>query len=162
MIRINTARIPAEGEHLEGEEDSALLELESIPGIPVFSRTPIHYDLHAVMVGRDLLVTGSAFVEFETECVTCLAKMKVKVGDPEICIHMEKVPEEEVDLTPEIREDILLAMPARFKCSEECKGLCPGCGVNLNTEKCRCGTKRKKGKQPPENDAWSALDGLKL
>ena len=162
MIRVNTARIAPEGERLEGEEDSSILELESLPGVPVFSRGPIRYDLNASMVGRDLLVTGSAFVEFETECVTCLARMKVRIGDPAICIHMEKVPEEEVDLTPEIREDILLAVPARFKCSEECRGLCPGCGANLNREKCRCGAKRKKREALPENDAWSALDGLKF
>ena len=114
------------------------------------------------MVGQDLLVTGSAFVELETECVTCLDRIKVKVGDPKICVHIEKVPEEEVDMTPEIREDILLAMPSRFKCSENCKGLCSGCGVNLNTEKCRCSAKKKKQKQPLPNDTWSALDDLKL
>ena len=48
------------------------------------------------------------------------------------------------------------------KCSENCKGLCSGCGVNLNTEKCRCSAKKKKQKQPLPNDTWSALDDLKL
>ena len=148
MIKINTAQIGPEGLHIDGEEDSAILELESIHGIPVFRCSPIHYDLNATMVGQDLLVTGSAFVELETECVTCLDRIKVKVG--------------EVDMTPEIREDILLAMPSRFKCSENCKGLCSGCGVNLNTEKCRCSAKKKKQKQPLPNDTWSALDDLKL
>ena len=162
MIKINTAQIGPEGLHIDGEEDSAILELESIHGIPVFRCSTIHYDLNATMVGQDLLVTGSAFVELETECVTCLDRIKVKVGDPKICVHIEKVPEEEVDMTPEIREDILLAMPSRFKCSENCKGLCSGCGVNLNTEKCRCSAKKKKQKQPLPNDTWSALDDLKL
>ena len=162
MIRVNTARIAPEGERIEGEEDSSSLELESVPGAPIFSCGPVRYDLNASMVGRDLLVTGSAFVEFETECVSCLAKMKVRIGDPDICIHVENVPEEEVDLTPEIREDILLAMPVRFKCSEKCRGLCPGCGANLNVEKCRCGAKRKKRGENPENDAWRALDSLKF
>ena len=100
MIKINTAQIGPEGLHIDGEEDSAILELESIHGIPVFRCSPIHYDLKATMVGQDLLVTGSAFVELETECVTCLDRIKVKVGDPKICVHIEKVPEEEVDMTP--------------------------------------------------------------
>ena len=100
MIKINTAQIGPEGLHIDGEEDSAILELESIHGIPVFRCSPIHYDLNATMVGQDLLVTGSAFVELETECVTCLDRIKVKVGDPKICVHIEKVPEEEVDMTP--------------------------------------------------------------
>ena len=98
MIKINTAQIGPEGLHIDGEEDSAILELESIHGIPVFRCSPIHYDLNATMVGQDLLVTGSAFVELETECVTCLDRIKVKVGDPKICVHIEKVPEEEVDM----------------------------------------------------------------
>ena len=162
MILVNTARIGPEGEHICGEEDSAVLELEAIPGVPIFSRGPIRYDLNATMVGHDLLVTGSAFVELETECVTCLGKMTVRLGDPAICIHIEKVPEEEVDLTPDIREDILLAMPSRFKCSEDCKGLCPGCGANLNVEKCHCSGKKKKEKEPAPNSAWNALDDLKF
>ncbi len=162
MIKINTARIAPEGLHVKGEEDSAILELESMQGIPVFQCSPIHYDLNAVMVGQDLLVTGTAFIELETECVTCLDRIKVRVGDPKICVHVEKVPEEEVDMTPEIREDILLAMPSRFKCSDKCRGLCPGCGANLNKEKCRCSSKRKKQKQPPADNTWSALDDLKL
>lgn len=55
MIKINTAQIGPEGLHIDGEEDSAILELESIHGIPVFRCSPIHYDLNATMVGQDLL-----------------------------------------------------------------------------------------------------------
>ena len=61
------------------------------------------------------------------------------------------------------REDILLAMPSRFKCSETCKGICPGCGANLNREKCRCSAKKKKNKKDnPADNVWGALDQLKL
>ncbi|MGI6260651.1 MAG: YceD family protein [Acutalibacteraceae bacterium] len=37
--------------------------------------------------------------------------------------------------------DMLLEFPSKYLCQEDCKGICPGCGVNLNTEKCRCGAK---------------------
>ena len=37
--------------------------------------------------------------------------------------------------------DMLLEFPSKFLCREDCKGVCPGCGANLNTEECRCGTK---------------------
>lgn len=37
--------------------------------------------------------------------------------------------------------DMLLEFPSKYLCSESCKGLCPGCGANLNTEACRCGSK---------------------
>jgi DUF177 domain-containing protein len=44
----------------------------------------------------------------------------------------------EIDLAPLIREQVLLSLPIRPLCTEECRGLCAGCGVNLNQEACRC------------------------
>lgn len=43
-----------------------------------------------------------------------------------------------VDLSPLIREQIILALPTRPLCQEACKGLCPQCGANLNTQTCEC------------------------
>jgi uncharacterized protein len=43
-----------------------------------------------------------------------------------------------VDLTPVVREQIILALPTRPLCRETCRGLCAGCGTNLNVERCRC------------------------
>lgn len=45
---------------------------------------------------------------------------------------------EEIDLTPLIDEQIILALPTRPLCSEDCKGLCASCGGNLNLEPCDC------------------------
>ena len=45
---------------------------------------------------------------------------------------------DEVDLDELARDAFILAMDTKFLCSEDCKGLCPGCGVNLNRESCRC------------------------
>ena len=45
---------------------------------------------------------------------------------------------EEIDLLPEIGEQVGLAVPAKPLCSEQCKGLCPHCGVDLNTVTCDC------------------------
>jgi uncharacterized protein len=45
---------------------------------------------------------------------------------------------EEVDLSPLIREQVLLALPTRPLCLEDCRGLCPHCGVNLNRTTCGC------------------------
>lgn len=43
-----------------------------------------------------------------------------------------------LDLTALVREDLLLALPAKFLCREDCKGLCPICGKNLNDGSCSC------------------------
>ncbi|HLB58671.1 MAG TPA: DUF177 domain-containing protein [Bdellovibrionota bacterium] len=45
---------------------------------------------------------------------------------------------EEVDLSTVINEQLVLAIPYRPLCKEECKGLCPYCGKNLNEGDCRC------------------------
>ncbi len=43
-----------------------------------------------------------------------------------------------LDLDRLLQEDILLDMPAKFLCREDCKGLCPACGKNLNDGDCGC------------------------
>lgn len=43
-----------------------------------------------------------------------------------------------LDIDNDIREEILLNFPMRVLCKPDCKGLCPACGANLNTESCRC------------------------
>ena len=45
---------------------------------------------------------------------------------------------DEVDLTPLVQEQVLLALPTRPLCKEDCRGLCPQCGINLNEHQCDC------------------------
>jgi len=56
------------------------------------------------------------------------------------------------DLDELMREAFILNMDTKTLCREDCKGLCPGCGANLNYETCRC----KKEIDP----RWSALQSL--
>jgi uncharacterized protein len=61
---------------------------------------------------------------------------------------------ETVNLEPLFREQFVLAIPYAPLCSEDCKGLCPQCGVNLNTASCTC--------ERPIDPRLAALKGLKL
>ena len=61
---------------------------------------------------------------------------------------------EEVDLEPLFREQIVLAIPFAPLCDPECKGLCPSCGTDLNTQSCSCQIKIM-------DPRWSALEKLK-
>jgi uncharacterized protein len=47
---------------------------------------------------------------------------------------------EEVDVSPLVREQLLLALPTRPLCQEGCRGLCSQCGANLNLNSCSCST----------------------
>jgi uncharacterized protein len=44
----------------------------------------------------------------------------------------------EVDITQQIRDSLITSVPMKKLCKEDCLGLCPHCGVNLNFEKCKC------------------------
>ena len=59
-----------------------------------------------------------------------------------------------VDLDELVREQILLALPSRHLCREDCKGLCQKCGANLNENQCSC----EQGETDPR---WAALADLK-
>jgi uncharacterized protein len=59
-----------------------------------------------------------------------------------------------LDITDAVREAIILSLPISPVCREDCRGLCPGCGADLNEESCRCTGERTDSR-------WSALKDLK-
>jgi uncharacterized protein len=61
---------------------------------------------------------------------------------------------EVVDLEPVLREQFVLAVPFAPLCRADCKGLCPQCGVDLNSATCNC--------SPPIDPRLAPLKGLKL
>ena len=61
----------------------------------------------------------------------------------------------EVDLTPLVYEQVMLALPTRPLCGEECRGLCPQCGINRNSGQCACATEAG-------DPRWAALRNLKI
>lgn len=61
---------------------------------------------------------------------------------------------DKIDISQEIRDYSSLAIPLKNLCSEECKGLCPRCGKNLNSETCTC-------RENEINSIWSPLAELK-
>ena len=60
----------------------------------------------------------------------------------------------EIDLTEDVIEYLLLTVPMKKLCKESCLGLCPSCGTNLNINKCSC----KREKIDPR---WEKLKSLK-
>ena len=60
----------------------------------------------------------------------------------------------EIDFTRDLRDAILLAVPVKILCNEDCKGLCVSCGANLNVESCTCS-------QQVVSPGWEALQKLK-
>ena len=53
-------------------------------------------------------------------------------------MEVDFVKGEEIDLADMLREQIYLSLPVKLICHSDCRGICPKCGINLNTGQCRC------------------------
>jgi uncharacterized protein len=62
---------------------------------------------------------------------------------------------DDLDLTGVVREQVVLHSPAFALCSEDCRGLCPSCGTDLNQGTCECVPQ-------PAGGPWDALKNVKF
>jgi uncharacterized protein len=123
---------------------------------------------------EDIRVVGNFSTRLEMSCARCLEpvgrdvvkkfdllyrpqgadagreELSVTVVEAEVGYYQAKG----LLLEDVLREQILLALPLRAICKEECKGLCPQCGKNLNLEQCGCA-------EPLEDPRWSALKEIR-
>ena len=104
--------------------------------------------------GLEISCTGRVQTTVILECVRCLEKFEYHLNEPiDFIVRLaagaplrDKLWNEDVvrldqyggklDLTPRIHDAILLGIPQYPLCSEDCRGLCPVCGANLNKTKC--------------------------
>ena len=124
--------------------------------------------------GQAVAVSGHVETRVEVECDRCLKSVELPVsadfgleyitGADYESSSAAALSEEEmsvsvfdgesIDLDEIVKEQVLLAVPARTLCREDCKGICPECGTDLNTGECNC--------QADEVDPrWAALKKLK-
>lgn len=152
-MRVDVAEIrknPGMKVHLELSSRLPPLEVE---GQAVKFTGPARANLDVSNNGKALVVEGEVEATLEVSCARCLEAFNfpVKVDFNEIYypagaegISPEEREEwipfvgEVLDLTPEVVKSIVLALPMRFICREECRGLCPRCGKDLNRGECRC------------------------
>ncbi|AFK86752.1 MULTISPECIES: YceD family protein [Thermoanaerobacterium] len=106
---------------------------------PISVTGSITYDSEGIVL--KLLARGAIKVtcdrcldEFEYEFVIPIDEV-VNESDDEFSGEVE---DEKLDLTKIVIENVELSLPMKFICSNDCKGLCPTCGKNLNHEKCDC------------------------
>jgi uncharacterized protein len=71
-------------------------------------------------------------------CDRCLEQFSYNMKINNIDIYELDEFDNEIDLDKETIENIILFLPSKYLCKEDCKGLCPNCGTNLNKDKCFC------------------------
>jgi len=68
-------------------------------------------------------------------------------GEDEDLIYVS-AKDRELSLDQQVYENLIASMPMRITCRDDCKGLCPGCGANLNIEPCRCESENEATREP--------------
>jgi uncharacterized protein len=122
----------------------------------------------------DIRLVGDFATSLETSCARCLEPVQQEVAKEFDLLYRPQgvdrgqeelsISEAETEigyysgdgllLEDVLREQVLLAVPIRLVCREDCKGLCPRCGTNLNDEVCDC-------KQESADPRWDALKELR-
>jgi len=143
-MKIKVHLVPEEGLHLEGLEPPSILDISE----PIFRfENPIHYQLDITWVGhRSLLIRGRLSTTVRAQCVRTLQWFDLPIIAEEFQSHQPNLRGDEVDLTREIREDILLLLPSN-PVSPRAKSFEP--------EHC---SKSDKGS---ESEVWGILNQLK-
>lgn len=93
-----------------------------------------------------VVIDVAADFEFSVDCARCLEPLAVSMNVKEQFVLFPKssgdndyyYSGEYIEVEPFIREAVVVNIPDRIFCSEDCKGLCPVCGKNLNLHKCSC------------------------
>ena len=156
MIAFSLSRLEKENIRLEGAEPPEFIVLAE--GDPFTVSGAVSYALDISKVSGGALVSGEVETEVSGECGRCLAPVTRKVATGAFQFFVETPAGMEVcDISDEVRTEITLALPMNLVCRDDCRGLCPGCGADLNREKCSCKPEQSRG-----SGVWDALDGLKL
>jgi uncharacterized protein len=122
----------------------------------------------------DIRLRGNFSSNFQVPCARCIEPVEIPLAaefdlifrpvsaDSESPERSITAPETEIGyyqkdsllLEDVLREQVLLALPVRTLCKPDCKGLCPRCGQNRNSQPCSCD-------EGPSDPRWEALAGLR-
>ncbi len=135
MIKISVRDIPSHGLDID----------QSIPkeGIGLSSeeadiRSLLNVKARLEKVNNFIIADTCIKAQFGYRCARCLEEL-YSTEERSYKFDFEIDPKSGyIDLGEEIRQEIILANPAKVLCSKDCKGICPQCGANLNLEQCKC------------------------
>ncbi len=141
-MKIKVNDIPQEGLTLEEQRDAVALDLarDDLKFV-----TPITLKAFITRDKDDVYAHVSAGGRIEAVCGRCLAAYVIDFSR-EFDFSYDVKGKTTLDLTDDIRQEIILEYPVKPLCSENCKGLCQVCGKNLNEGGCG---------HRPDADRWN-------
>jgi uncharacterized protein len=160
-VLINLRLLDKDDVHLVGEVSANELDIEGVDEL-VHPARGLVYHLEAQKLEEGILVTGSMRLDLKCECARCLQGFEYRLELKDWACHLPLEGEEKavisndcVDLTPYMREDILLGLPQHPLCKPECGGL----------PKKAIGKVKKANSAAPTREngsAWTELNKLKF
>ena len=160
-LRVNLRHLELHNLTLTGELSMAELDLADVQEDMVRLSHPLKYDLEVQKLDDSVLLRGRLVLPLDCECVRCLKPFQTELELVDWACLLPLTGDEAtpvvsdcVDLTPSLREDILLELPRHPLCQPECRGLAkPPVGD---------GQKSRASQKETTSPAWSKLDKLKL
>lgn len=133
---------------------------------------PVELDLHLDAVVDGILVRGGIRFEVQLACARCLTLQRrtIDVSVAELFLDPAKIEDEDddepgylivddntaIDLSTMVRDALVIDLPVRVLCREDCLGLCPVCGADRNQGDCG----HRPGEEP--DPRWAKLQELDL
>ena len=149
-MKVHLRQIPAEGLHLEGEEECPIQDLAAEE---IVCAGPLRYALDVGISEGAVWANGTLAQPVQLRCVSCLETFVYTIEVPGFALHTDAGGPELVDFGPMVREDILLNLPAYPHCDRHGGRVCAA-ATTLEEHGAATQEKRK-----PD---WSALDKLDL
>jgi uncharacterized protein len=160
MLRFKVVDIGPEG--LEIDTDIPAEIIDSVKEKFIKFTQPFHLVAILHKTGDKVIVTGSMSSIYRGECGRCLDAVEGK-WDKEFTFAVETDRTTEfIDITEPLREEVLLYLPEKIVCSDECKGLCPVCGENLNKKECGCDRSDFQNHIEDKNETYQPFKNLRL
>jgi uncharacterized protein len=172
MLKVELRSLEQEDLVLEEKDWAQALGIELTPNL---CREPLEIYCELSKSGDLILAKGWVQGKMLLECDRCLREFEnpfksyfevhyrsrpveefcEEDGPPEGQFEVVYYEGDIVDIADQIRQTVLLSVPMRALCRDDCRGLCGGCGRDLNVESCQC-------QEPPTDPRWDALKKLKF
>ncbi len=152
QLTFHPRSVSEQGIDLVGEVSLAALEIDEDDRLA--AAEPAKFAIHVAQVSSGILAQGKIEMAMRCRCDRCLKYFDLPVTVADVCHFLKNTDVDAIDLTDEVREDILLSFPQHVLCRTDCLGLCANCGQNLNVRDCGC-----RLDTGPEN-IWGRLDEL--
>lgn len=131
-MKIHVNRIPVEGVREEAQYDPKSLDVDRFDTRP---QPPITVSSWITKVEHELVVEAEISCRLQLCCARCLTPFEQPLRTGTLLSYPVR-PSDVVDITEDVRQEIILAYPMVPLCRPDCKGICPVCGANRNATAC--------------------------